>query len=315
MIRREHRELGDAARGVEADGSGERLSGGFGLAHEARMGELVRQIDLEPIGRIKPLDIGVERALGQVLEFRRELGAEFGLRHGDALGAIDLGKAAGEHRLGLVIERAQQLRLPAVPHAGADGADIGGGENGQKLQPLQRLHHRGEILDGPAVGEVARLRHGRHHQMHFDQPGDELGIGGIEPEPRRQSPRQPRACDRVVLDAALGDVVQEQRDAEHGIMLRLDGLDQLVGEHEFRIFAARDLVEHADAAEQMLVHRIVVIHVELHHRHDAAEGVNEGAEHADFVHPPQHDLGGVLRGQDFQEQLVGFLDPRARPCR
>ena len=38
----------------------------------------------------------------------------------DALGAVDLGEAAGEHRLGLVIERAQELRLPAVPHAGAD---------------------------------------------------------------------------------------------------------------------------------------------------------------------------------------------------
>ena len=56
----------------------------------------------------------------------------------------------------------------------------------------------------------------------------------------------------------------------------------------------------------MLVHRIVVIHVELHHRHDAAEGMDEGAEHADLVHPAQHDLGGILRGEDFQKQLVGF---------
>ena len=51
----------------------------------------------------------------------------------DALGAVDLGEAAGQHRLGLVIERAQELRLPAVPDAGADRADVGGGEDGQKL--------------------------------------------------------------------------------------------------------------------------------------------------------------------------------------
>ena len=74
-----------------------------------------------------------------------------------------------------------------------------------------------------------------------------------------------------------------------------------------RILAALDLVEHADAAQQMLVHRIVVIHVELHHRHDAAEGADEFAEHAGLVHAPQHGLGVVLRGQDFEEQPVGFL--------
>ena len=82
---------------------------------------------------------------------------------------------------------------------------------------------------------------------------------------------------------------------------------QIVGEREFAVLAALDLVEHADAAQQMLVHRIVVIHVELHHRHDAAEGADEFAEHAGLVHAPQHGLGVVLRGQDFEEQAVGFL--------
>ena len=67
-----------------------------------------------------------------------------------------------------------------------------------------------------------------------------------------------------------------------------------------------DLVQHADAAQQMLVHGVVVIHVELHHRHDAAERADEVAEHAGLVHAPQHDLGVVLGGQDLQEQPVGF---------
>ena len=192
-------------------------------AHETRVCGLVRQIDFEPVGRIVPIDIALQGRLRPILE----LGAEFGLRDGHALGAVDLGEAAGEHRLGLVIERAQQLRFPAVPHPGADGADVGGGEDGEKLQPLQRLHDGGEILDGLAVGKIARLRHRRHHQMNLDQPGDQFGLGGIKPEPRTQPPRDARAGQRVILDAALGDIVQEQRDAEHGAMLRLDGLDQL----------------------------------------------------------------------------------------
>ena len=57
----------------------------------------------------------------------------------------------------------------------------------------------------------------------------------------------------------------------------------------------------------MLVHRIMVIHVELHHRHNAAERVDEGAENAGLVHAPQDGLGIVCRGQDFQEQPVRFL--------
>ena len=115
-----------------------------------------------------------------------ELGAELGLRHRDALRAVDLGEAAGQHRLGLVIERAQELRLPAVPHAGADRADVGGGQDGEQLHALQRLHHGGEILDGLAVGQVARLRHRRHHEMLLDQPGDGFGLGRRQAEPRAE---------------------------------------------------------------------------------------------------------------------------------
>ena len=90
-------------------------------------------------------------------------------------------------------------------------------------------------------------------------------------------------------------------------MRRLDRLDQVAGQREFRIVAARDFVEHADAAQQMLVHRIVVIHVELHHRYDAAERMHESAKHADLVHAAQHDFSGILRGQDFQEEAIGLF--------
>ena len=110
----------------------------------------------------------------------------------------------------------------------------------------------------------------------------------------------------MILDPALGDVVEEHRDIEHGAVLRLDGAHQLAGKRQRGILAALDGGEFADAADQMLVHRIVVVHVELHHRHDAAERVHEFAEHAGFVHPPQHGFGVVLRGQDFQKQAVGL---------
>ena len=65
-----------------------------------------------------------------------------------------------------------------------------------------------------------------------------------------------------------------------------------------------DRREHADGAEQVLVHRIVVVHVELHHRDDLAEVGDEAAEHAGFVHVPSTRFGMVRLAQDLQEEPV-----------
>ena len=65
--------------------------------------------------------------------------------------------------------------------------------------------------------------------------------------------------------------------------------------------------ESADRAQQMLVDRVVMIHVELHHRDDAAEIRNEAPEHAGLVHAPQDDLGHVARQQNFEKEPVRFL--------
>ena len=70
--------------------------------------------------------------------------------------------------------------------------------------------------------------------------------------------------------------------------------------------AALDLGEVADRADQVLVHRVVVVHVELHHRHDLAEVGDEAAEHAGLVHGAEHELGVLARGQDLEEQPVGL---------
>ena len=81
-------------------------------------------------------------------------------------------------------------------------------------------------------------------------------------------------------------------------MGRLDRVDELVGERRIRAAAGLDVREDADAAQQMLVHRVVVIHVELHHRDNAAERAHETAEHARLVHPAQHPLRIVVRGEN-----------------
>jgi hypothetical protein len=213
--------------------------------------------------------------------------------------------AAGEHRLGLVIERAQELALPAVPDAGADRLDVADRQHEKHLQPLEALHHRGEIEDGLPIVEVARLGGHRHQEMMLDEPGDILGLQRRQAEARAKPARDTGARDRVILGPALGDIVQEERDIEDDAVL--DGGQDLARQRvAVGLLAALDLGELADRAEEMLVDRVVMIHVELHHRDDAAEIRHEASEHAGLVHPPEHQLRLVSGGEDFQKQAVRF---------
>src|SRR5262245_41515648 len=91
--------------GIASLGSPRQLVVGLlAVADESRVTDLVRQVDLEPVGRIVPADIGVEL---RVVPFG-EGGAEFRLRHRNAAGAVHFREAAGQHRLGLVIQRTQE---------------------------------------------------------------------------------------------------------------------------------------------------------------------------------------------------------------
>ena len=141
--------------------------------------------------------------------------------------------------------------------------------------------------------------------MLFDQPGDGLGLRLRKAEARPELARHPCACDGMILFAALGDVVQEQRHIEHHAIAERG--QNLAAQRMILLQPPRlDIREDADAAQQMLVHRIVVIHVELHQGHDAPEIGNELAEHARLVHLPQHGFGRPARGQDLDEHAVGF---------
>ena len=56
-------------------------------------------------------------------------------------------------------------------------------------------------------------------------------------------------------------------------------------------FATLDGRHIADSADQMFVHRVVMIHVELHQPDDAAEFRNETTEDTGFIQPAQCALG------------------------
>ena len=181
---------------------------------------------------------------------------------------------------------------------------IGDGEQQQQLQPLAALHQIGEVADGLGVVEVAALGEGAHHQMMLDEPGRGLGLGRREAEPRAELARDAGAGMRMILVAALGDVVQEGRDVERAAIV--DGADDLGRDRMLeRKLAALDVRQEADGADQMLVDREVMIHVELHHRDHAPEFGDEVAEHAGLVHAAQHAFRIARVGQEPQEEAVG----------
>src|SRR5690606_5089376 len=122
--------------------------------------------------------------------------------------------AAGDEGLRLPIELAQKLTLPAVPRAGADGADVGDRQQKQQFQPLRALYDRREVADRLGVSKIAAERDVAHFEMMLDEPCDRVRLGSGQPEPRAEPPGNAGADLRMVLDPALADVVQEGCDVE-----------------------------------------------------------------------------------------------------
>ncbi len=299
MVRRDHGHGGDAMEGVgrhlrrqRAHFSGHRMQQ-FGV------GDLSRGLPLQPIGGIVARGVGVELRIGPA----RQRAAQSLLRRLDPRLAVHGGMAAAEHDLGLPIERAQKLALPAVPDAWTHGADVGCGEGKQHLQAFLGLHDLSQRLGRPRVRKVASLSHVGHDQMLLDQPDHALRVSGRKTEPQAELPRDLDARVRVVGAAALGDVVQEGGEVELGAVLDLK--NDLAHQRVILGEAPRlDRAERADRAQEMLVDRVVVVHGELHHADHAAEIGNEPAEHASLVHSPQRGLGRAARGEDLEEQAV-----------
>src|ERR1044072_4358621 len=99
-------------------------------------------------------------------------------------------------------------------------------------------------------------------------------------------PRYARSGDGMIFRPPLADVMQESGDIQRAAIG--DGLEDAMRERmDLVCLAALDLRDDADSSDQMLVEREVMVHVELHHRHDTAEVGNDPAEHACLVHPPQ----------------------------
>ena len=139
-----------------------------------------------------------------------------------------------------------------------------------------------------------------------DEPFHGGAFGLVQPQPGRHAPGDPGAQDRVVLVPALADVVQQERDVEDPAV---HALLQDRGRHGqgFDEVAVLDLGQVPDALDGMLVDGVVVIHVELHHRHDRFELGDKRRQHAQLVHPAQRAVGIAVFQQQVEEDAPGLF--------
>ena len=252
-----------------------------------------------PIGGIVASDLGAQIGGGPA----GQPGAQGGLGLILALFAVEMFKPFFQ-RLGRAgVKLTQQHGLPVVPGVRPHAADVADGQHGQQVQPLAGFNRLGKVAHGSRVADVAFLRHVGHQQMPAHQPLDRLAFLLVQAQPGRHAPRDLGAEDRVILGPALPDVMEEKGDiqnpaADPGLEDRgrkRQILDQL---------APLDLGQHADGLDDVFVHRVVVVDVELHHRHDRLEFRDIGGENPQFVHPAQCALGVAV----LEEQVE--KDPR-----
>jgi len=108
-----------------------------------------------------------------------------------------------------MIELAQQRRLPPVPYVGADGADVGDGQDQQQLEPFRRLHPLNKVVDRFRVPNVELERGAAHQKMPPHQPRDGFGLFVRKSKPWGELASDLLADFRVVTTPALGNVVQQ----------------------------------------------------------------------------------------------------------
>ena len=137
----------------------------------------------------------------------------------------------------------------------------------------------------------------------LDEPGDEVDARPRQAQPFAGGPGRARAGLLLAAgQAALARVVQQHGQEEDVLLLDLrhqgGGQGMLVGHAP-----AGDVGDHAHGPQGVLVHRIGVVHVELHLGDDASELRQIAPQHARLGHQGQRPLGIAAAGQDIQEDL------------
>ena len=130
-------DVGDGPERVADSFQRQKFAGGIGSRHQPGIALQLRFVKGQPVIVIMTGQRTLALLRGEIRKtcFQRRLG---GAHPGAATGRL---VAAGHHVLGRIIEFAQQLALPAVPHARPHGTNVGHGQDQQQPEHFRRLDH------------------------------------------------------------------------------------------------------------------------------------------------------------------------------
>ena len=147
--------FGDRMAGIAAsDVRGERDTFGLKAADEICVLNLPVGIGPEPIIGLVTLDKMLDLRSRPIS--KRFPQADFRIRDPSLPGRLRV--AARQERLRIIVERPQELALPAVPRAWTDCAYVRHRQQKKQFQSFGALHDVGEIFDGLRIGNIAVLR-------------------------------------------------------------------------------------------------------------------------------------------------------------
>ena len=276
MIRRHKRKLGNRMADIAApDVKGKRSILGLETADEMRVLDLPVGIGPEPVIALMPLDEALHLLLRPIS--KRFPQANFCIR--DPRLPRRLRMTARQKRLRIIIEGPQELAFPAVPRDRSNGTDIRDRKQQKKLQPFRTLHDLRESSDGLRIGNVAMLCGLAHDQMVLDKPRRCLSFRWGKPEAQRERAREGGADDAVVAFAGFRHIMHQERKIKRAAILNIAN-DFRRQRELLSKGALLDLGKDTDCLYRVLVDRVMVIHIELHHRHDAPELGDEAPKDA-----------------------------------
>ena len=203
------------------------------------------------------------------------------------------------------MQLAQQHGLPVVPGVRPHAANIADRQHRQQVQPFAGGDGAGKIAGGARIPDIAFLRHVGHQKVIAHQPFDGFAFLGIQTQTRGDLAGDLGAQNRMILGAAFADVVQQKRHIHHAAVYPLtkNGRGQ---RQVFDQLPPFDLRKDRDGLNDMFVHRIGMIDVELHHRDDGFKLRDEGGQNAQFVHPAQGAFGISVADHQIQKDSLGF---------
>ena len=125
------------------------------------------------------------------------------------------------------------------------------------------------------------------------QPFHRFTFIRCQAQSRGNSPRNLGADNGMIFGTPLANIVQQKGRIDH-LAIDAFGQDTRGDRQFFDQFAAFDLGQNRYGLDDMLVHRVMMIDIELHHRDDVFKLGDKTAQNTQFIHMPQSAFGVAM---------------------